>query len=320
MAENQFSRIVSRVNSQPVLVRLAAYFFGVVLLACLISPPLYWAGSALAGRGILPFLEGFPFHRYFSRSLQICALAMLWPAFRWVGIRRLDALGLERNPLRWRDLATGIAVALIPVILLGIGYLAMDIYRFKKELAFSGLLRVFAAASAVAVLEEFLFRGVLLGLCLRVMSPLRAAFLSSAVFAVVHFMRVAKPAEAVDVGWLSGFAQLPQVFSSAPPWPILGWGILSLVLAGLILAAATLRTRSLFLAVGIHAGWILGQQGLQWAAKFRIKPPDSLFPWVGPNVVSGAVPTGLVPVAALLLTAGAVHLYLRHARRSRLGS
>lgn len=317
MAETEFSRILGGVNSQPVVVRLAAYFFAVVLLACLISPPLYWAGSALAERGILPFLEGFPFHRYFSRSLQICALAMLWPAFRWIGIRRLDALGLERNPLRWRDLAAGVGIALLPVLLLGGAYLAMDIYRIKKELALSGLFRVLGSASAVAVLEEFLFRGVLLGLCLRVMSPLRAAASSSAIFAIVHFMRVAKPAEALEVGWLSGFAQLPQVFSSAPPWPLLGWGLLSLVIAGMILAGATLKTRSLFLAIGIHAGWILGQQGLLWAAKFRIKPPDSLLPWLGPNVVSGAVPTGLVPVAMLVLTAAAVHLYLRHASRLR---
>lgn len=307
-------------KSNPVLLRLLAYFFAVILIACLVSPPLYWAGSALADGGVLPFLKGFPFHRYFSRSLQIAALVMLWPAFRWIGIRRPGELGIEPNPLRWRDLAVGIAVALIPVLLLAAGCLGFEIYRLKKEIAFSGIFRILATAPVVAVLEEFLFRGVLLGLCLRAMKPLAAALVSSAVFAIAHFMRVAKPEVAITVDWFSGLAQLPQAFSSAPPWPILGWGILSLLLAGLILAFVTLRTRSLFLPIGIHAGWIAGQQGLQMIAKFQIKPADALLPWIGPNVVSGAVPTGLVPAAIILLSGVLTALYLRHARGSLHGS
>jgi len=308
------------VKSSPVIFRLLAYFSGVILLACLLSPPLYWAGSALADRGALPFLSGFPFHRYFSRSIQIAALLMLWPAFRWIGIRRLGELGIERNPLWRRDLLAGLAAAFIPVLALGIGYLAFDVYVLKKGLTLAAGLRILAAASVVAILEEFLFRGVLLGLCLRSMKPAAAVLVSSAVFAVVHFMRVAKSADDPAVGWLSGFAQLPQVFSSAPPWPLLGWGMLSLLLAGILLAVATLRTRSLLLPVGLHAGWILGQQGLQWLAKFHVKPPEALLPWVGPNVVSGAVPTGLIPAAGLLLTAALAFSYLKHVRSRRHSS
>jgi len=304
------------VKSNPVILRLLAYCSAVILIACLLSPPLYWAGSALAENGVLPFLKGFPFHRYFSRSLQIAAIVMLWPAFRWIGIRGLGELGIEANPLRWRDLGAGLAVALVPVLLLAAGCVSFEIYRLKKEIAFSGVLRILATAPVVAVLEEFLFRGVLLGLCLRAMRPLPSALVSSAVFAIVHFMRVARPEVAIPVDWFSGFAQLPQAFSSAPAWPILGWGILSLLLAGLILAFAALRTRSLFLPIGIHAGWIAGQQGLQMIAKFQVKPEGALLPWIGPNVVSGAVPTGLVPAAIILLSGALTALYLRHVRGS----
>jgi membrane protease YdiL (CAAX protease family) len=302
------------VNSNPVILRLLAYFSGIILLACLLSPPLYWAGSALAERGVLPFLQGFPFHRYFSRSMQISAVLMLWPAFRWIGIRRIGELGIERNPLWRSDLLAGFAIAFIPVLALGAGYLAFDVYHWKSGLAIVSGLRILATGGVVAILEEFLFRGVLLGLCLRSMKPFAAVLVSSAVFAVVHFMRVAKPASEEVVSWTSGFAQIPQAFSSAPPWPLLAWGVFSLLLAGILLAAVTLRTRSLFLPVGLHAGWIIGQQGLQWLAKFRIKPPDALLPWIGPNVVSGAVPTGLVPAAVLLLTMALAIYYLGHVR------
>gem|GEM_PF-116333 len=305
------------VNPISVLPRLAAYLAAVVLLACVLSPPLYWAGSALADGGVLPFLKGFPFHRYFSRSIQIAAIAMLWPAFRWIGIRGLDGLGLAPNPFRRRDLLTGIGIAFVPVAALAAGYFAFEIYRLRSGFPPAGIVRILLTASAVAAVEEFLFRGVLLGICLRTMRPVAAALVSSSTFALVHFLRVAKPAVEPPVTWLSGVGQLPQVFSSAPAWPILGWGVLSLLLAGMILAYATMRTRSLFLPVGIHAGWIAGQQGLQWIGKFRVKPPGELLPWVGPNVVGGAVPTGLVPTAAILLTAVLAALYLRHARDPR---
>ena len=313
------SHTLLHVNSNPVILRLLAYFSGVILLACLLSPPLYLAGSALAEHGALPFLQGFPFHRYFSRCMQISALLMLWPAFRWIGIRRLGELGIERNPLwRW-DLLAGLAIAFLPVLALGGGSLAFDVYRWKNGIPIAGGLRILATAGVVAILEEFLFRGVLLGLCLRSMRPAAAVLVSSTVFAVIHFMRVAKPASDEAVSWTSGFAQIPLAFSSAPPWPLLAWGIFSLLLAGILLAVVTLRTRSLFLPIGLHAGWIIGQQGLQWVAKFRVKPPEALLPWIGPNVVSGAVPTGLVPAAMLLLTTALAINYLRHVR-SRLHS
>ena len=307
-------------KSAPAPLRLLAYFSAVVLMACLISPPLYWAGNALAEGGVLPFLKGFPFHRYFSRSLQISALLMLWPAFRWVGIRSAADLGLEPNPMRWRDFAVGVVAALLPVVLLAVGYLGFGVYGLKNNLPLSGVLRVLVTAPVVAVVEEFLFRGVLLGLCLRSMRPFAAVLVSSAAFAVVHFMRVAKPAKAFAVGWASGFEQLPLAFSSAPAWPLWGWGMLALLAAGLILACATMKTKSLSLAIGVHAGWVLGQQGLQFVAKFRVKPPGALLPWVGPNVVSGAVPTGLVSMGALLIAAIIVCGYVRYARFPRCRS
>lgn len=298
------------------LVIFAAYLCGVILLACVVSPPLYWAGDALAERGVLPFLHGFPFHRYFSRCLQIFTLVLLWPAFRLVGIRNLAALGIVRNPEWKRDLAAGLAIAFLPVVCLAAGYVAFDVYSLKTGITAGGMLKILATASAVALLEEFLFRGVLLGICLRAIGPWPAALVSSVIFGIVHFLRVAKPVATAPVSWLSGFEQLPLAFSSAPPWPLLGWGFLSLVLAGLLLSYATLRTKSLFLPIGLHAGWILGQQGLQFIAKFRVKPPEALLPWVGPNVVSGAVPTGIVPATVLLATAGLAALYLRYARSS----
>ena len=306
----------ARVNSNPAqshgLYRLLAYPVAVVFLACLLSPPLYWTGTWLAGAGILTMVEGFPFHRYFSRSIQISALLLLWPTFRWIGIRRLTELGIEKNSAWRRDLALGFLIAFLPVLALGAGYFSTGVFAFRDDWEASKLVRVAGTAIAVSLLEEFLFRCVFLGLCLLVMGRLAAVVFSACFFAAVHFLKTSRQPMEGGVTWISGFEQLPLLFSSAPPWPLLGWGFLSLFVAGLLLAWGTLRTRSLFIAIGLHAGWILGQQGMQVLGRFQPRPPESLLPWIGPNVVSGAVPTGLVPLFVLLVTAALVALYLRH--------
>ena len=56
--------------------------------------------------------------------------------------------------------------------------------------------------------------------------------------------------------WWSGFAQIVGFVDAVPPPWLLWSGFVSLVVAGLILAVATLRTRSLWLAIGLHGGWI----------------------------------------------------------------
>lgn len=261
-------------------------------------------------------VEGFPFHRYFSRSVQISAIVLLYPAFRSLGIRRISDLGLQTNR-RWkRDLASGFFLAWVPLALMASGYILTGVFTLKSNFDAFGFLRIGGTAAVVSTIEEFLFRGVLLGLAVAVMSRHAAAILSAALFSIVHFMRTSKQPLEAPVGWFSGFEQLPLAFSSAPPWPLLGWGFLSLLIAGILLAYATLHTRSLFIAIGLHAGWIFGQQSLQLVAQFRPKPPDSLLPWVGPNVVSGAVPTGFVPALVLFATCIFVWIHLCRVSRS----
>lgn len=287
--------------------KILLYLAIVFLAACLLSPPIYWIGHEHLAH---------PFYRYFSRILQVSALVLIVPLLLWLKVRSVREFGIEKNPHRWRDLAGGFLLALVPIALLGAGYLYFGVYKLKDEILIAVLFKISLTAIVVAVIEEFLFRGVLLGLAAKAFGRWVAAIVVSAVFAAVHFL---KPAKIVDpsVEWWTGFAQLPRLAGSAPAMPLLILGFLALFVAGLILAMAALRTRSLFLPIGLHAGWIAGQQGLQWLAKFRVKPEDSLLPWVGPNVVSGAVPVGLVPIGTLLVTALAVWLYLRYAAPRR---
>jgi membrane protease YdiL (CAAX protease family) len=100
-----------------------------------------------------------------------------------------------------------------------------------------------------------------------------------------------------------------------PPGALLIFGAASLFVAGWILATAALGTRSLWLPIGLHAGWVFAQQTTNLALQNTGPGPAGSLPWVGPNLVSGAVPTGLIPLAALVLTGVLVRLYLRHVFR-----
>jgi membrane protease YdiL (CAAX protease family) len=170
----------------------------------------------------------------------------------------------------------------------------------------SGLLRalpgVLATAIIVSVLEEFLFRGVLLGFLRRVTIPPVAVIVSSLLFAAVHFLNLPHGSTApLEVHWWSGLAALSAVGASLPSFPLLALAFTTLFTAGLILGWLTLRTGSLQAAIGLHALFILGQQLFNKTAAFRLVPADALMPFIGPSQCSGSVPVGLVPLAALLL-------------------
>jgi membrane protease YdiL (CAAX protease family) len=287
----------------PALGKILLYLVIVVLLGAILSPPIYW---------MLHSTVDFPFYRYLSRVTQVTAFVLLAPLLFWLGIRSVREFGLEANPHAARDAFAGVALALVPGALLAGLYLTFDVYRAKQDLVPWLLLRIAMTAGFVALVEEFLFRGVLLGLAVKAFGRWPAAGGVSLAFAGVHFLRPAKHEGAV-VEWWSGFAQIMGFIDAVPPPWLLLSGFVSLAVAGLILAAATLWTHSLWLAIGLHAGWIFSQQTLQWLARYRAKSPDAFWPWIGPNVVSGAVPTGLLPLGALVLTGVGLWYYLRNA-------
>jgi membrane protease YdiL (CAAX protease family) len=300
----------------PAFLKIAIFAAAVVLAGALVAPPVFWAGQAMAESGWSSWLAGFPFHRVLSRCLQISALVLLVPTLWWVGLRRLRELNLQRNPIGRRDLVVGLFVSLLPIALLLVVYVVGGWFVWNPSPEWTKFGRIFLTASVVSVIEEAVFRGVVLGVCLWSLRPLSAIAVSSVFFAVVHFIKPAKTSIIpADVGWLSGFIELGKVTDSLPSVSVLWWGMLSLLLAGWILGSATLRTRSLWLAIGLHAGWILGQQSLQ----VILRPADgnalASLPWAGPNLVSGAVPTGILPLVAVIAAGWFTHLYLRYVFR-----
>ena len=277
-----------------------------VLFASLISPWIYWGMEWLIARGIFTSLENFPFHRYWSRVTQITAIVFCLPFIFKLGIRRIDDMALKRNPYAWHDLIFGVLATIAVAAILGATYLALGIVEIRHEIAWSKLTKILLTASAVSCLEEVIFRGVLLGLALRVWSDWKSAGIVSFAFAAVHFLKPAK-SQTEQVTWLSGFEQVGAIFTHMPSPELLFWGFCTLFFAGMLFAFVRLKTASLWLAIGIHGGWILAQQTFNLIT--RISSPH--LPWGGESLASGVVPTGLLPLLALVSVTAAMMWYLQ---------
>jgi len=190
--------------------------------------------------------------------------------------------------------------------------LQADIFTWRKKVELGAVVQdSLMRAAGAGIMEELFFRGALLGLVMRVWSPRVALAFVTTLFAAVHFLQ-APPAlvirDGIEAGtgfWLVG--EILRVFADAN---FLLAECATLWVAGWILGEARLRTRSLWLPIGLHAGWVFGiglYAGLTRAGKAVRR--DEYLPWIGETLKSG-----LVPLAMLALTGAAVWAYGRWGR------
>ncbi|HEX5398658.1 MAG TPA: CPBP family intramembrane glutamic endopeptidase, partial [Verrucomicrobiae bacterium] len=117
-----------------------------------------------------------------------------------------------------------------------------------------GIFSAAGTAVVVAILEEILFRGGIFGGLRRVLYWPFALAISSAVYAIVHFLQHAELAS--PVVWSSGLVMLPKMLAGFVNFHALVPGFFSLTLAGVLLGLAYQRTGNLYFSIGLHAGWI----------------------------------------------------------------
>lgn len=173
--------------------------------------------------------------------------------YRWrIEKETVRGWGLKKTPSNLKDFVKGALWALATVgfvVILAVP-LGADLVKTQTDPAelLPVLLTYPLLGLAVGLFEETFFRGFILQTLLPG-SKWGAVILASIFFSVVHFLRPGfNPVTAVPMG-------------------------VGLFLAGLVLAGAFLKTRSLWLPIGIHAGWV-----------FLIRLHKELFEPIGPPV------------------------------------
>jgi membrane protease YdiL (CAAX protease family) len=278
--------------------RLLGYFGATIIFGTVAAPILFWAAQWLAAHGIFTGLAQFDFEAFFRRALLFGALLFLWPFLRWLRIKSLRDLGLAPNR-RWaHEIAIGFLIAAVPVLCCGVCLVALGNYAMRAQVAWTAVAAVALAAAIVSVIEETLFRGLFLGVLLRGNRPLIATLLSSGIFSIVHFLK-APEQTTTSAGWTSGFNSLGHSFDQFTDPMLVLAGFTTLFLVGVILAQARLCTRSLWLPIGLHAGWILASGAFNKVAHREIVA----LPWLGKSLLIGIVPLGVYLVSWVLLVA-----------------
>ena len=168
---------------------------------------------------------------------------------------------------------------------------------------------------SASLVEEIIFRGIFLGICLRTFRPATAIILVSLLFSALHFLQppsniavftqgepLAEGAVYIDPGnSYSGFQLLQAVLLRFQNFELVLFEFISLTAIGLILAYARYATASLWLPIGLHTGWIFAYVSFKKISLRLPQADDSVSYLVGSNLKEGLIPMGTLALTALLV-------------------
>jgi membrane protease YdiL (CAAX protease family) len=239
------------------LTALALMLVGPFLLGLLAAPHVFNLLQALAMSH--PAWEGLAdlrFERVVNRCVIAATILTLVPAFRLSGLWPSIRAALRRGPGRGRDLLIALPIAAVSLGAMYVaGWLAGAYSVEDPPEALKRAVVLIPGAVFIGVFEETFFRGFVFG-CLRRRLPFWAAAIPAALFfASLHFFE--PPKTRLDhAGPFAAFALLPDLFHGFA-WAKHGPFAATLVLMGLTLSAIYERRGDLYLAIGLHGGWVV---------------------------------------------------------------
>ena len=303
------------------------------VLAALLVPQVYNVGQFLAevtsNKSVNPIIDYVGTHarkadyaRFFNRSLYLSALILLPFALFSLGARKaiatkrgpwsfaLPARSIAPNrgqplvkpPHPFRQLLGGFFIGSVFLLAAGALALLLEFFRWEQLSISQAIPGAMTTAAVVAVLEEFIFRGIILGIFMRTFRPSLAIALVALLFATLHFMR---PPEGLAVanpeGALTGFTFLKMTAARLLDEHILIQQWAPLFFVGILLGVTRFLTSSLWLPIGLHMGWV-------FAFLFfgeLTTPMDNHPVWmrlvVGQNLAEGLLPMTALGISGLII-------------------
>ena len=252
--------------------------------------------------------------RYFSRSLLISALALLPLLIRRVkSLPRdpsADVCALRRSTWskRLTHLASGLLIGSGSLVALALVLEACGaaVPRENGISVAKFFSKAFVPALGVGVIEELLFRGLLLGLWLRTYSVRTAWIGSSLMFSIVHFLSPPGGMVIADPrACYAGFEILCSTLGHFADPLFFVNDFTTLFFIGLLLGWCRIRTFSLWLPIGLHAGLVLALKTISMVCGMNIESP--LPQWL----IGNDLKSGLLPLAALGICFAFCHFFIR---------
>jgi membrane protease YdiL (CAAX protease family) len=222
---------------------------GLLAVTAVVSPSMAWGLEALVGRP-------FTFGRVYDRVLEVLLVAGLAAAWRRLDLGGATSIGLRREG--WaRRLGSGALIGLaglaVALVVCGLFGAVEPHFRFAPAKTVRKALLGGGAAVLIGVGEETLFRGILLRRLTRDLGTVAGVAVTTAIYAAVHVLR-----RQGVVGPIHVWSGVEQMVALLAPLGRVGIRpqLVGLTLLGLVLAAARLRTGSLWVSIGIHAAYV----------------------------------------------------------------
>jgi membrane protease YdiL (CAAX protease family) len=237
------------------------------------------------------------------RSTQLFLLLSIFPAMAYLKFNKED-LGFTARPKFLNQLPLGFGLGLVTLlpILISLYLLGINIIDAAQPwtvgLAAKKTLISLLLALLIAVIEESIFRGILLAGLKKNLPVIAAILISSSYFAALHFLDSNTKIPEQDFNLLSGFILLGEAVINVFN-PHNSPAFFSLMAVGVFLAVLRTEVKeSLGLCIGCHASWV-------WQIKmngslFNIDPNSKYLYLVSNyNNVIGTLVTGWLSLAII---------------------
>jgi CAAX protease family protein len=291
--------------------RLLIFILLVLGVTAVVSP---WAATAwdlISGASAAAAEDRIPFSRFFDRFFMISGIVIFFSCRSLLKIDSLSQLGLSPRTRAASDVAVGLCFALGSMFALGFIMSTAGVYEvfFRLSLGESVELYLKAILTGLTVgfLEEIFFRGIIFRGLLEDWKPLPAFLTANLFYSALHFV---KPGEQYFLSGVDPWAGFRHLFSTFAPFlepTEIVPGMIGLLLIGIVLSYAFLRTGTLYLSIGLHAGWIISIKTVRIFGDYQRESLGWLFGSTDPKIVSG-----VVTWVGIILVGVAVHWITRN--------
>lgn len=293
------------------LIAILGFVLMVLFLGGLLSPPLFFGVQALIkstpDSWLAQGLEDKEFPSYFNRACLIAVILGLFPLLKGMHMKWGEITGSVRSSSGWKDLLTGFGLAVALLAGMAVLFVWLGVTKLKSNVDWLAFGMPLLSGFTVAIVEEFIFRGVVLSVLCRSLGLKSGLWWTTLIFAAVHFLK--PPADGVfphdSITWLSGFAVIPYLFQGFGRWENFIGEFLMLAAVGWALGKARLTTNGLWASIGLHAGWVAGMKYFSsLTLKTKAFGNGEFNPWMVENTCRAIVSpvVGIVPILFVILT------------------
>jgi len=233
---------------------LSVLIVGTVLVTAALTPLVYSALSTVFSQ--FPY----PFSRVFDRVAMVvmpCGIYFMRRHFQFGSISSIFSRPTGKTLKVW-DISLGLVVTLGTSTVVLALLVANEVLVWRPLPLSEQVLRVaksVPAALFISLIEEVFFRVLLLSAMLRLLRPFYAVVVTSGLYAIVHFISPVRAFLYTEFKPWAGFEYLYVVFERFL-FPGVPRAALGLFLVGVILCDIMIRFRSVYLCIGMHAGWV----------------------------------------------------------------